>query len=79
MVLFQAWQQVVPHWPLLGPSPAPIEWIQGKYYWELMVKVNPEKGAHYMEAMLDQVLEIYELSFPEHRSVQVTIHVDAIR
>ena len=79
MVLFQAWQQVVPHWPLLGPSPAPIEWMQGKYYWELMAKVNPEKGAHYMEAMLDQVLEIYELSFPEHRSVQVTIHVDAIR
>ncbi len=79
MVLFQAWQQVVPHWPLLGPSPAPIEWMQGKHYWELMAKVNPEKGAHYMEAMLDQVLEIYELSFPEHRSVQVTIHVDAIR
>ena len=79
MVLFQAWQQVVPHWPLLGPSPAPIEWMQGKYYWELMAKVNPEKGAHYMEAMLDQVLEIYELSFPGHRSVQVTIHVDAIR
>ena len=44
-----------------------------------MAKVNPEKGAHYMEAMLDQVLEIYELSFPEHRTVRVTIHVDAIR
>ena len=79
MALFQAWQQVVPQWPVLGPSPAPIEWMQGHYYWELMAKVDPEKGAHYMEAMLDQVFEVYELSFPDHRSVRVNIHVDAIR
>ena len=32
-----------------------------------------------MEAMLDQVFEVYELSFPDHRSVRVNIHVDAIR
>lgn len=79
MALYQAWQQVVPQWALIGPSPAPIEWMQGHYYWELMTKVDPEKGAHYMEAMLDQVLEVYESLYPEHRSVRVNIHVDAIR
>lgn len=79
MALYQAWQQVVPQWALLGPSPAPIEWMQGHYYWELIAKVDPEKGAHYMEAMLDQVLEVYESLYPEHRSVRVNIHVDAIQ
>ena len=79
MALYQAWQQIVPQWSLLGPSPAPIEWMQGHYYWELIAKVDPEKGAHYMEAMLDQVLQVYESLYPEHRSVRVNIHVDAIR
>ena len=79
MALYQAWQQVVPQWALLGPSPAPIEWMQGHYYWELIAKVDPEKGAHYMEAMLDQVLEVYESLYPEHRSMRVNIHVDAIQ
>jgi len=69
---------VVPQWMTLGPAPAPVEWMQGNYYWEVSLKIAPEKGAQYIEAMLDEVMNTYEKQNPHHRSVRVNIHVDAI-
>jgi hypothetical protein len=52
--------------------------MQGNYYWEVSLKLAPENGAQYIEAMLDEVMNTYEKQNPHHRSVRVNIHVDAI-
>lgn len=76
--LVQSLGAVVPQWMTLGPAPAPVEWMQGHYFWEVSVKIDPDKGAQYIEAMLDEVMSTYEHRHPNHRSVRVNIHVDAI-
>ncbi|MTI87314.1 MAG: primosomal protein N' [Balneolaceae bacterium] len=73
-------ENVVPDMPILGPSPAAISWMNKKYIWEVLLKVDPEKGATYIEALVDKIMEIYEdQSKGQISGVRVNINVDAIQ
>lgn len=66
--------------PILGPSPSAIEWINKQFYWELMLKIPPEKGAKYISSLLNGLTERYK----KHAEIQISkvrmnINVDTIR
>lgn len=78
--LNQAAEQVVPEIPRLGPSPGAIPWVNKKYIWELLLKVPPEKGAAYLEALNDHILNVYNQQAPDFSgAVRININVDAIQ
>lgn len=72
-------EKVVPAIPVLGPSPAAIPWMNKKYIWEVTMKISPEKGARYMEALLDKIMAVYEAEIKgKFSAVRVNVNVDAI-
>jgi primosomal protein N' (replication factor Y) len=72
-------EKVVPDVPVLGPSPAAIPWMNKKYIWEVTMKISPEKGGRYMEALLDKIMAIYEADIKgKFSGVRVNVNVDAI-
>lgn len=73
-------ERILPEAEILGPSSAAIGWMNKNFYWELTLKIDPEKGANYIEALLTKVMEVYENENSVSTSVvRVNINVDAIR
>ncbi len=73
-------ERVVPELESLGPSPAPVSWMNRNYYWEVILKIEPGRGHVYIEKLLDRIMEIYESQSDISTSkVRVNINVDAIR
>ncbi len=73
-------ERVVPDIPVLGPSPAAIPWMNKKYIWEVTMKLDPEKGGNYIEALLDKIMDVYEADIKgKFSSVRVNVNVDAIQ
>lgn len=73
-------EQVVPDIPRLGPSPGAITWVNKKYIWELLLKVPPQKGAAYLEALNDHIMQVYDQQAPDFSgAVRININVDAIQ
>jgi primosomal protein N' (replication factor Y) len=71
---------VVPDDPVLGPSPAAIPWMNKKYIWEVMLKIDTEKGANYIEMMLEKIMTVYDADIKgKFSSVRVNVNVDAIQ
>lgn len=80
LVLRRVVENVIPGLEILGPSVAAISWMNRNFYWELIIKINPEKGAKYIDAMLTKVMEVYEQHSEISTSVvRININVDAIR
>ncbi len=72
--------RVVPDLDTLGPSPSAIAWMNRNYFWEVMVKISPEKGDNYIEKLLDKVMEVYRYETPiSEAKVRININVDSIR
>ncbi|SMO94780.1 replication restart helicase PriA [Gracilimonas mengyeensis] len=72
-------ERVVPDIPVLGPSPAAIPWMNKKFIWEVTLKIEPERGARYIEALVDKTMEVYEADVKgKFGSVRVNVNVDAI-
>lgn len=72
--------RVVPDLDVLGPSPSAIAWVNRNYFWEVMVKISPEKGDSYIEKLLDKVMEVYRYETPiSEAKVRININVDSIR
>ncbi len=73
-------ERVAPYVAALGPSPAAIPWMNKKFLWEVTLKVEPEKGAGYIEAITDKILEIYNAETKgKYGSVRINVNVDAIQ
>ena len=54
--------------------------MNNNYIWEVILKIDPEKGANYIEAVLGKVMEVYEKeSAVSTSAVRININVDAIR
>lgn len=73
-------EQLLPEYDLLGPSASAISWMNRNYFWELTLKIDPQKGNKFIEGILDRVLEVYA----KHGSVspskvRININVDAVR
>lgn len=72
--------RVIPELPVLGPSPAAIPWMNKKYIWEVTLKIDPEKGAGYIEAIIKKIMDVYEAETKgRFSSVRVNVNVDAIQ
>lgn len=64
---------------VLGPSPAPIEWINGLNHWQASIKIDPQMAAGTIERMLNKVYKRYQAEIPKGGStVRVTVDVDAV-
>ncbi|MEQ9309520.1 MAG: primosomal protein N' [Balneolaceae bacterium] len=73
-------ERVVPDLEILGPSSSAIGWMNRNYFWEVTLKIEPDKGAGYIEALLEKVMEVYERdSAISIAVVRININVDAIR
>lgn len=73
-------ERVVPDLDVLGPSPSAIGWMNRNYFWEVTLKIEPEKGAKYIETLLEKVLEVYNRDSKISTAVvRININVDAIR
>ncbi|RNC84474.1 MAG: primosomal protein N' [Balneola sp.] len=71
---------VVPDIELLGPSASSIGWMNNNYIWELLLKLDPEKGGQYIEAVLSKIMEVYSRkSGLSSSKVRININVDAVR
>lgn len=80
LVLRNVVEKVVPRLEVLGPSAAAIGWMNRNFYWELIIKIDPEKGANYIETMLSKIMEVYgQQSEISTSVVRININVDAIR
>ncbi|MEQ8524968.1 primosomal protein N' [Gracilimonas sp.] len=72
--------RVIPELPVLGPSPGAIPWMNKKYIWEVTLKIDPEKGAGYIEAVIKKIMDVYEAETKGRFSyVRVNVNVDAIQ
>ncbi len=72
--------RVMPELAVLGPSPGAIPWMNKKYIWEVTLKIDPEKGAGYIEAVVEKIMEVYEAETKgRFSSVRVNVNVDAIQ
>jgi primosomal protein N' (replication factor Y) len=70
----------MPELAVLGPSPGAIPWMNKKYIWEVTLKIDPEKGAGYIEAVVGKIMEVYEAETKgRFSSVRVNVNVDAIQ
>ncbi len=73
-------ERVVPELEILGPSSSAIGWMNRNYLWEVTLKIEPDKGASYIEFLLNKVMEVYERDSEISTAVvRVNINVDAIR
>ncbi|MEX0845166.1 MAG: primosomal protein N' [Balneolaceae bacterium] len=78
-IIKEAIEKVVPGIPVLGPSPAAIPWMNKKFIWEVTLKIEPNKGAGYIEVLLENVMKVYEAEIKgKFSSVRVNVNVDAI-
>ncbi len=78
--LKNAVSKVVPDVEVLGPSSSSIGWMNKNYIWEMLLKLDTEKGAQYIEAMLTKVMEVYAIhSDISNSRVRININVDAVR
>ena len=72
--------RVMPELPVLGPSPGAIPWMNKKYIWEVTLKIDPEKGAGYIEAVIVKIMQVYEAETKgRFSSVRVNVNPDAIQ
>jgi len=72
--------RVMPELPVLGPSPGAIPWMNKKYIWEATLKIDPEKGAGYIEAVVGKIMQVYEAETKgRFSSVRVNVNADAIQ
>ncbi len=79
-VLRNTLERILKEAEILGPSASAIGWMNKNFYWEVTLKIDPEKGANYIEALLTKVMEVYEVESQVSTSVvRVNINVDAIR
>lgn len=79
-ILKKSIESVVSDVPVLGPSPAAIPWMNKKFIWEIMMKIDTEKGANYIERMLEKIMTVYEADIKgKFSSVRVNVNVDAIQ
>lgn len=79
-ILKRSIEYVVSEAPVLGPSPAAIHWMNKKFIWEIMMKVDTEKGANYIELMLERIMAVYESDIKgKFSTVRVNVNVDAIQ
>lgn len=73
-------EMVLANAEVLGPSPAPIAWKNRNYYWEVLLKISPEKAENYIERLLEKTLEIYDSQLGSTRNtVRLNINVDVVR
>jgi primosomal protein N' (replication factor Y) len=78
-ILKKSIEYVISEVPVLGPSPAAIHWMNKKFIWEIMMKIDTEKGANYIELMLEKIMAVYEADIKgKFSSVRVNVNVDAI-
>lgn len=78
-ILKKSIEYVISDVPVLGPSPAAIHWMNKKFIWEIMMKIDTEKGANYIERMLERIMAVYEADIKgKFSSVRVNVNVDAI-
>ncbi|MEX0856597.1 MAG: primosomal protein N' [Balneolaceae bacterium] len=78
--LKSALNAVVPDLPVLGPSPGAIPWMNKKFIWEVTLKIDPEKGAVYIDALVEKVLQVYEMNGSKRASsVRINVNVDSIQ
>lgn len=79
-ILRDAALAVFPEVETLGPSEAPIPWMNRHFYWEFTLKIAPQKGPKFIEALLDNIMEVYERTAEYSTStVRVNINVDVTR
>ena len=72
--------RVLPELPVLGPSPGAIPWMNKKYIWEVTLKIDPEKGAGFIEAAVNKIMQVYDAETKgQFSSVRVNVNVDAIQ
>ncbi len=72
--------KVVPDMEVLGPSSSSIGWMNKNYIWEMLLKLDTEKGAQYIEAVLTKIMEVYTAeSGISNSRVRININVDAMR
>lgn len=73
-------ERVVPDLDILGPSSSAIGWMNRNYFWEVTLKIEPDKGASYIEVLLEKIMEVYERETSISTNiVRININVDAIR
>lgn len=63
---------------VLGPAPAPIERVRGKYLWEILIKIPKLPGQlQHCRRIIDQQIAILQSS-KEYARVQITADVDPV-
>ncbi len=73
-------QQLLPKHDILGPSAGVISWLNGMYFWELYLKIETDRGANFLEKLLETIMLHYETSNSySSTTVRVNINVDAQR
>lgn len=73
-------QDLLPENELLGPAAGVIGWLSGQYIWELSLKFNSDKGANYIEKVLDIIMVRYlKINAYSMKMVRLNINVDAQR
>ncbi len=78
--LKDAVEGIVPDLPILGPSPAAIGWMNKNYVWEIYLKIDVQKGAGYIQALMNLIMENYHHQADAGLSqVRVNINIDSIR
>lgn len=71
---------ISPDLPLLGPAPGAIPWMNKKFIWEVTLKVEPDKGAAYIENLISKAMENYRQAIKGRlASVRINVNVDAIQ
>ncbi|MEX0593867.1 MAG: primosomal protein N' [Balneolaceae bacterium] len=64
---------------VLGPSPSVIEQVNGRWNWEVTLKLHPARDDRAIEEVLTAIMAYYEQEKPEGAGrVQIQIDVDAI-
>ena len=64
---------------VLGPSPAPIEWMNGLNHWQASIKIDPQMSAGSIARLLSKVHARYQADIPKGGStVRITVDVDAV-
>lgn len=72
--------QLLPENRILGPSAGVINWLNGMYFWELYLKIETDKGANFIEKVLETIMLHYDTSNSySSANVRVNINVDAQR
>lgn len=79
-ILEQTINRFLPNHSVLGPSAGVISWLKGMYLWELSIKIETERGANFIEKILDTLMQEYQIrNGSSAATVRVNINVDAQR